>query len=306
MRIGYFADGPWAHRAIELLVKKNHIAFIVPRFDAQDPVLKKWSEKLNVPFIAFDNVNKDEFLDEIRPLDADLFVSMSFNQILKDKIIHFPRLGFINCHAGALPFYRGRNPLNWVLINGEERFGITVHYVDQGIDTGDIITQKTYGIKDSDDYSTLLNKAIYECANVLVEAIESIETNTAKRIKQSSIHPVGFYCGRRKVGDEIISFKWCAKRFSNFVRGITYPGPGARCRKDGDGELAIIKCELIKDAPNYIATEGEIVGRCCEGVVAKVCDSTVLITQVADVENGKLMNFRRPAFKIGTRLRGGF
>jgi methionyl-tRNA formyltransferase len=304
MRIGYFADGPWAHRAIELLVKKYHIAFIVPRFDTQDPVLKKWSKELGVPFIPFHNVNKDEFLEKISSLDANLFVSMSFNQILKDKIINFPHLGFINCHAGALPFYRGRNPLNWALINGEERFGITVHYVDEGIDTGDIINQEFYSIEDSDDYSTLLSKAIYECANVLIDAIELIETNAVKRIKQTDIHPVGFYCGRRKTGDEVTSFGWNAKRFCDFVKGITYPGPGARCIKEGNEEIAILKCKLIKDAPKYISTEGEVVGRNKEGAVVKVCDSTVLITQVADVVDGDLINFRIPAFKIGTRLSG--
>jgi methionyl-tRNA formyltransferase len=64
---------------------------------------------------------------------------MSFNQIFKSEIINLPRLKTINCHAGKLPFYRSRNILNWVLINDEKEFGITVHYVDEGIDTGDII-----------------------------------------------------------------------------------------------------------------------------------------------------------------------
>ena len=64
---------------------------------------------------------------------------MSFNQILKKKIINLPHLKTINCHAGKLPFYRGRNVLNRVLINDENEFGITIHYIDEGIDTGDIV-----------------------------------------------------------------------------------------------------------------------------------------------------------------------
>ena len=67
-----------------------------------------------------------------------------------------PALGTINCHAGKLPFYRGRNVLNWAIINGESEFGITVHFIDDGIDTGDIIKQKTYPISLNDDYKSIL------------------------------------------------------------------------------------------------------------------------------------------------------
>ncbi|MDR1522244.1 MAG: hypothetical protein LBS28_05280 [Streptococcaceae bacterium] len=84
-------------------------------------------------------MNSKEVINLLKKYNADLFISMSFNQIFKSEIINLPRLKTINCHAGKLPFYRSRNILNWVLINDEKEFGITVHYVDEGIDTGDII-----------------------------------------------------------------------------------------------------------------------------------------------------------------------
>ena len=71
-----------------------------------------------------------------------------------------PKYGAINCHAGKLPDYRGRNILNWALINDEKEFGITVHFIDEGIDTGDIILQESFEIKDSDNYKSLLDLAI--------------------------------------------------------------------------------------------------------------------------------------------------
>ena len=71
---------------------------------------------------------------------------MSYDQIIKEDLLKLPLKGFINCHAGALPFYRGRNVLNWVLINGESEFGITVHYIDEGIDTGAILLKKELNI----------------------------------------------------------------------------------------------------------------------------------------------------------------
>ncbi|MEA1052839.1 formyltransferase family protein [Lamprobacter modestohalophilus] len=84
-------------------------------------------------------------------------------QIFKKSTIERLDLGAINCHAGKLPFYRGRNILNWALINDEEEFGITVHSVDTGVDTGDIIRQQCFPITDADDYSTLLERAYWLC-----------------------------------------------------------------------------------------------------------------------------------------------
>lgn len=303
MKIGYFADGPWSHKAIELIVDTEglEIAFIVPRFDTQDPVLREWSKTLDVPFIPVENVNTDEFLSVMDKFEPDLLVSMSFNQILRKSIIDYAPLGFINCHAGALPFYRGRNPLNWALINGEPSFGITVHYVDEGIDTGDIIEQRLYPITQKDNYGTLLNKAISECASVLHSAILKISKNEVERIKQEDIHPVGTYFGIRTVGDEIIDFNWDAKRIFNFIRAINHPGPRARFFL-GNEEYAVESAKLIAEAPNYIATVGEVLGRSEEGIIVKAGDSTILFTLVGHVKNGVTEELDIPKFRIGSRL----
>lgn len=301
MKIGYFADGPWAHKAIQLITDSPNleIVFIVPRFDTQDPVLKAWAEKLEVPYIPHENVNSEKFLNIVGKLGADLFVSMSFNQILKNKIIKFAPKGFINCHAGALPFYRGRNPLNWALINGEKQFGITVHYVDEGIDTGDILEQKIYPISFNDTYATLLEKSIFECAYVLYNAVMKILRGEEKAVSQQSIHPVGTYFGIRTFGDEIIDFNWSAERVYNFIRGISAPGPNARCFL-GRQEYAIVTAELIPNAPSYIATVGEVVGRCAQGIIVKVGDSTILLTQMAEISERQSTFI--PNFRIGTRF----
>ncbi|WP_197739572.1 hypothetical protein [Vibrio taketomensis] len=109
MKIGYFADGPWSHKAIELIseTKGLDIVFIVPRFDTQDPVLKEWADKLGIPYIPVRDVNTQDFLSIMDEFEPELLVSMSFNQILRKDIIDYAPLGFINCHAGALPFIEG-------------------------------------------------------------------------------------------------------------------------------------------------------------------------------------------------------
>ena len=132
MKIGYFADGPWSYRAFELLIEESDliIGFICVRFDTKDETLKKYCTKYKIDYLKDQNINNKEFLDKAAAYNCDLFVSMSFNQIFKKTIINLPRLGTINCHAGKLPFYRGRNILNWVLINDEKELANIGIYED--------------------------------------------------------------------------------------------------------------------------------------------------------------------------------
>lgn len=304
MKIGYFGDGPWSHAALERILAQPglEISFIAARYENPDPVLRDWAERLDVPFLTPVDVNAAEFLAWLGDRGVDVNVSMSFNQILRLPIIGLAPKGFINCHAGALPFYRGRNILNWAIINGETRFGVTVHHVDKGIDTGDIILQRFADIDPEDDYASVLVKAHVLCADVLSDALVQIANGSAQRIPQSSIHPVGFYCGRRRPGDEAIDWRWPSKRVHDFIRAITLPGPGARAVMDGR-TLAILRSETITGAPAYLGTEGEVVGRDENGIVIKTGDTTLRITHVAPISaDGRVGESEIPKFPIGRRF----
>ena len=283
MNIGYFGDGPWSHRALDKIVADGdlNVVFIVARNTNPDPVLRQHAAYLDVPFLTNPNVNDPEFIHLIRSFEADLHVSMSFDQILRSEIIRSSPKGFINCHAGALPFYRGRNVLNWALINGERRFGVTVHYIDEGIDTGDILVQRFEEITETDDYRTLLDKAVVLCAETLHEALVALHAGTAERVSQHTIHPVGHYCSRRRPGDEWIDWSWSSERIHNFVRALTTPGPGARTALNGK-QLVILSSMRIPNAPDYIDRPGTVVGRNDRGIVVKTGDSSILIRQVSD------------------------
>ena len=304
LRIGYFADGPWAHRALDLLRGRKHFetAFIVARHDRPDLVLQDYASEMEIPFLVHRDVNSEEFLQWIGAYGCDLHVSMSFDQILKAPILASAPEGFINCHAGALPFYKGRNILNWAIINGESRFGVTVHYIDVGIDTGAIILQRFAAIGETDDYGTILPNAIELCAQCLVDALEMIYSGTVATTSQSKIHPVGFYCSPRRDGDEWIDWEWPTNQIHNFIRGISPPSPGARTIANGN-TVAILESKLIKGAPNYIGVAGEVVGRGPDGNIVKTGDSTLLITKIANVgEDGTLERIRVPKFAISTRM----
>jgi len=204
----------------------------------------------------------------------------------------FSRLKTINCHAGKLPFYRGRNILNWALINDEKEFGITVHYLDEGIDTGDIILQETYPITDEDDYGTLLERAYDGCATVLYRAIKMIQYDEVKRIRQTDIDPIGMYCGMRQSGDEIINWNQSSREIFNFIRALSIPGPQATSWILGK-KISINKAKMVAGSHSYKNIPGQIIGRTKDGFLVKTEDTMIEIVEYT--YDGKI--------KIGDRLR---
>jgi len=302
LTIGFFGDGRWARRALDHIIdtSKLEVSFIIGRYPQPDPALPDYAERLGVPFLTDPDVNRPSFRDTLRDLGADVHVSMSFDQILTPESIELAPRGFINCHAGALPFYRGRNVLNWALMNGEDRLGVTVHYVDEGIDTGDIIQQQFVPIAEEDDYASLLDKAIPLCAETLHTALLQMADGRVDPTPQDDIHPIGFYCSRRREGDEWIDWTWSSTRIHNFVRALTPPAPGARTMVDGS-PLIVLATDQIEEAPEYIDRPGTVVGRDSSGMIVKTGDTTLRVQQVADVgESEEITNARCPAYPIGT------
>jgi methionyl-tRNA formyltransferase len=293
--IGYFADGIWAKNAFDLFAKDNtiDIRFICARFNSPDPVLKECALEREIDWILEQNINSPSFIKRIGVYNCDLFVSMSFDQIFHRDIINLPPLKTINCHAGKLPFYRGRNILNWALINDEKEFGITVHYVNEGIDTGDIILQRCYSIADTDTYATLLKHAHKECASILYDAVKQIMGGTAEKIPQHTIHPVGFYCGKRQKGDEFIDWKGSSREIFNFIRALCRPGPMARSMISNGYEIKINRSELIDGAPKYKGIPGQIIGKESEQLIVKTGDSFI---KICEFECSRIIN-------IGDRLK---
>tara|TARA_Y100001970_G_scaffold294060_1_gene446383 strand:- start:7647 stop:8555 length:909 start_codon:yes stop_codon:yes gene_type:complete len=281
--IGYFADGPWSHKAFDLIIKNPNIEilFIVPRYDTIDNTLKEKAKIHKIDYLSKIKINTSSFYEKAKDYNCDLFVSMSFDQIFKKKIINLPRFKTINCHAGKLPYYRGRNVLNWVLINGEKEFGITVHYIDEGIDTGDIILQKTYPISNKDNYKSLLKLAYDECAEILYNAINLIIKNKHKVIKQSDIDPIGSYCKKRSIGDEIINWNQTSRQLYNFIRAICSPGPSA-ITYFNHKEIKINESNLIESSHinNKCKVPGSIISKTKYGYIVKTVDSYLEIKDI--------------------------
>ncbi|MPA79346.1 methionyl-tRNA formyltransferase [Campylobacter coli] len=276
LKIGYFADGKWARNCLLKILKNPRIQinFIVLR-KQKDIKLEKLALKYHIPYYTDININSKEFLNELQKYSNDLLVSMSFDQIFKDEILKLYSKKIINCHAGKLPFYRGRNILNWALINDEKEFGITVHFIDKDIDTGDIILQKTYEIKDSDDYTTLLNLCYRECANLLYESLILFLKNEVKSYKQVGD---GFYYPKRKKGDEIINWTQNTREIFNFIRALNAKDLGASAFIK-EKEIKIYKSEIYKENLSCPLPIGEITKKENDYFIVNTKDGVLKVTQ---------------------------
>jgi methionyl-tRNA formyltransferase len=304
MKIGFFGDGTWAARALLPLAQDSRytVVFVAVRASRPDRKLIEMAQTHGIPVLTPASVNSDESLAEIAGFGADLHVSMSYDQILREKILALPPRGTLNCHAGALPFYRGRNPLTWAIINGEAEFGVTVHWVDLGIDTGDIVLQIKTPIRPSDTYATLLTAAEDLCASTLVQAISDVYEGKDRRILQATIDPVGMYCCRRREGDEEIDWASNTVSLERFVRALVPPGPGARTIWK-DEPYAILAAEKVDGARPYAGAPGEVIGRDGGGILVKSGDTFLRLTRWAPVQpDGTLGAATVPNALRGQRL----
>lgn len=131
-----------------------------------------------------DNIHGEESLRIIRNYSPDLIVVASFSQILRTQILEIPSKGSVNVHPSLLPRYRGPSPIYWVLKNKEVMSGVTVHYIEDRIDSGDMILQKQMSIEKEDNETTLESKCSSVAGELLLSAIELIREGKVKRWKQ--------------------------------------------------------------------------------------------------------------------------
>ena len=230
LTIGLFADGQWSHQLFEKLIKNKKIIikFICSRYKSSDNLIGILARKKNLPLYRFKNINSNLASTTLSKYSCDLFVSMSYDQIFEKHIIRIPSKGIINCHAGKLPDYKGRNVLNWAIINGEKYYGITTHFINENIDEGNIILQKQYKILDSDDYNKILIKSYVRCSNLMYLTIKKFLHNDIFSYPQKNIKSRKRYFKKRNAKDEKIDWSKNIKDIYNLIRGISLPAPGAK------------------------------------------------------------------------------
>ncbi len=295
MRTVMFGDGGWASRTLLRLRETGHdTAAVVLRVRPSDDTLEAAAHACGIPVLQPRDVNAPEFVARMRDLGADVHLSIAYNQIFRTAI-RDTAAWFLNVHAGKLPRYRGRNVINWALINGEPEIGITVHLVDDGIDTGAILLQRSVPITPTATYGEVLEHIHAAIPDLVVESFAKITRGDAAPRPQ--FHENATYCPGRAAGDEWLDWTDTSCALHNKIRALTHPGPGARTLLDRD-EITIWRATYDPYWPRYVATPGAVVGRQADGVLVKTRDSTILLQEV-QVNGGPP---HVPRWPMGTRL----
>lgn len=274
--VHFYGDGQWAYYCLQLLLNKsNYIVAAVILRSVSDKALESLCKKNGIIFISTQNINDFDF-DTIP--EATLGISISYDQIFKQHIIDKYSLGIINLHAAALPNYKGRNALNWSIINGEKETKISIHWVDAGIDTGNIIYQMKIPIGLNEAYDELLNRCYKESSKALDEALKKIEQGKEDGVPQSGIQEYPIICSRRRAGDEKINWEWDSERIHNFVRALATPGLYATAFLN-ETEVKVKKTVFLPKAPKYIDICGAVLKVDKDSFIVKTGDSYIKIIE---------------------------
>ncbi len=209
---------------LDALMRMTKVELVVSQPDAyvgRKKVLTASPVKLyalthNIPVFTPNNIKKE--YEELKKYKADLIVTCAYGQIVPKEVLELPKLGCINVHASILPKYRGGAPIHHAIINGEKETGITIMYMDIGMDTGDIISLKRIPINKEDTVETMHDKLSQLGANLLEETLPSIIASTNNRVKQNNEEAT--YAPTIKREDEHLDFNLTAEEVFNKVRGL--------------------------------------------------------------------------------------
>ena len=188
------------------------------------PSAKKAAEALGYHVIQPPDIRSETFEKQIKEIAPDLIVVVAYGKILPKHILDLPRIGTINIHASLLPKYRGPAPIQWAIINGEKETGVTTMFMDEGLDTGDILLSSKVEIAPSDTSATLHDRLALLGGDVLMRTLAALEVGDLKPTPQDHAHATHSTLLKKKDGQ--IDWNTSAEKLDAFIRGMT-PWPGA-------------------------------------------------------------------------------
>ncbi len=260
MKIVYMGTSLFAVPSLQSLIKSRHqVVGVVSQPDrprdrgkriSPTPV-KEIAEQHGIPVYQPAKIKSFEAIEQIKLWQPELIVVVSYGQIIPKEILDYPALGCINVHASLLPRYRGAAPIQRVLMDGEKISGITTMFMDEGLDTGDIILQLEVPVKDEYDHGQLEAILAEKGALLLTETIDQLESGTAPRIPQQE--ELASYASRLTREDEKIDWSQSAELIHNQIRALS-PNPGAWTSIDNN-KTKIYKSRVISNDESGVISQ---------------------------------------------------
>lgn len=305
LSIIFMGSAEFAIPSIEKLLENNYdIKAIVTSTDKEAgrgkkitmSAVKEFALQKNLPILQPEKLKDIIFIEKLRKLNADIFVIVAFRMLPKE-IWNMPKYGSINLHAALLPDYRGAAPINHVIINGETKTGVTTFFLDENIDTGDIILQKECEILPEDDFGSLYNKLKILGADIVIKSINLIENNNINSVIQKNIENRNLK-NANKISKEFckIDFNKSTKEIHNFIRGLS-PIPAAFFVLDNNNIIKIYKSYF--EIQNHSFKKGEIISDNKNYMKIATNDGFIFIDEI-QMSGKKRMNIK--SFLAGNKI----
>lgn len=264
--------------------------------------LKVKAIELGIPVLQYAKVSR-EGLDDIRALQPDIIVTAAFGQIFSDAFLAIPKFAVLNVHASLLPKYRGSSPIQWSIINGDEKTGITIMKTVKAVDAGDVLLEKETEIGKKETAGELFDRLAILGGEAIVEAISLVECGKATFTPQDESKVT--HCSMINKGDGLVDFSKSAKEIDCFVRGMT-PWPSAYTHI-GEKTLKIFDVEKVELSDLQKSNDqfenakfGEVVlADKNHGLIVKVADGFIRL-HVIQLEGSKRMDDTQ--FLLGRKI----
>ena len=239
MKIVFMGTPDFSVNALENIVKAGHdVVGVITQPDKpkgrggkmQYTPVKEKALELGLDVYQPQRVKKTEFIEKLKEMNPDAIVVIAFGQILPKAILDMPKYGCINVHASLLPKYRGAAPIQWSVIDGEKETGVTTMYMNEGLDTGDIIDKVVVPIDKKETGGSLFDKLAIEGGKLILKTLIELENGTAVRTPQDDSK--SNYAGmiNKQLGK--IDFNKSANEIERLIRGLN-PWPSAYTKMDG-------------------------------------------------------------------------
>jgi len=292
LKIIFMGTPEFAIPSLEMLVKEGYeVVAVVTQPDKPkgrgnklaSPPVKEFAEKNGIKAFQPLKIRTQEFHDELIALKPDLFVTVAYGRILPQNILDIPQLGCINVHGSLLPKYRGAAPIQWAVINGEPKTGITTMYTDVGMDTGDMLLKREIDILPDMTAGELHDKLSILGAEVLKDTLDELKKGTLKREKQPELEATYASIITKDIGE--ICWSKTAQEVHNLVRGAN-PWPGAFTKFDGS-KMRVWKTQPVKECDCQYQP-GTICRVLKNGMVIACGEEFIMITEI-QMESGRRM-----------------
>ena len=230
-RILFFGYSEVGYECLSLLLERgDHVVALITHED--NPHEKIWfktpavaAREKGIPVFTPESVNTPEWREQIAALQPDLILSVYYRHMIGTKILALPPLGAWNMHGSLLPKYRGRAPINWAVLHGEPRLGMTLHRMVKSADAGAVVDQEGVDIGPRDTAEQAFRKVLPCARRVLARQIDALLAGTAKETPQDESQ--ANYFGGRKPEDGRIVWTQTSAQIFNLIRAVTDPYPGA-------------------------------------------------------------------------------